>query len=601
MTVVKIEIETVEVIIHGSTETENPNEGNNEEDEEDIKIITIQTSVYPRGITLKSKEKDTVVLTYVNSDPEVTVIIGGINFSSPGLQEGILRFSVDKSDITILPKEAVNVIVTVEKLKEVEDDVTVSIESQGIASIAPEESEEEAEEAEESEDTVDLPPPVEVPEGVKSIFVSSSQGNDFNTGLSPEKPKKTLKAGYLTLRPDSNDALLLRRGDTWKGESLGADRWYISGASPTKRILVGSYGAGARPLLSGGNLTHISKDGSAKERADNLHLRDLHFEYSSRDPTKPSPNLTANGSGIKWLGAGNDITAENCVFRYFGVAISWQSYKGTYSNNVRFVRCLVLDSFSTNQHSQGAHIKEVDGLVIEECVFDRNGWSPFVAKANPTIFNHNVYLKECKKVVVVRSAFCRASSFGFKISSDKKGGADNQVLEDNLFVGNANGITFGKSTDHDKHDLEHKGVVCRGNIISHLGGAPNDRPQALGMRILSVQDALFERNLFLDTNRATGSVYALNVNDNWPHKNVTVKGNVAHRWKQHKGVPFDVKAGPQVTVSGNTHGTSGAAWPDPSRSVETFSGVDIGNFYQKLRDQKYVPIDVVKYLQGGFK
>ena len=68
------------------------------------------------------------------------------------------------------------------------------------------------------------------------LYVSDSEGNDRNTGLSPEKPKKSLPP----LSEFASVAILLKAGDTFP-----MDGYFYVGAE----TVIGSYGEGPRPIL----------------------------------------------------------------------------------------------------------------------------------------------------------------------------------------------------------------------------------------------------------------------------------------------------------------------------------------------------------------
>src|SRR6185369_16029394 len=70
------------------------------------------------------------------------------------------------------------------------------------------------------------------------IYVSSSQGNDANDGLSVNTPVKTFNRGTSLMRQGFPDWLLLKKGDTWSGESL---QIRTSGRSATEPQLISSY------------------------------------------------------------------------------------------------------------------------------------------------------------------------------------------------------------------------------------------------------------------------------------------------------------------------------------------------------------------------
>ncbi|WP_163710567.1 right-handed parallel beta-helix repeat-containing protein [Mangrovibacterium lignilyticum] len=76
-------------------------------------------------------------------------------------------------------------------------------------------------------------------------FVSSSEGDDANNGLTPETPKKTLAAvSRLIMIPGVKVAL--KAGDIFR-ETL---RTAKSGTN-TKRVVYGAYGVGRRPIVTG--------------------------------------------------------------------------------------------------------------------------------------------------------------------------------------------------------------------------------------------------------------------------------------------------------------------------------------------------------------
>lgn len=74
-----------------------------------------------------------------------------------------------------------------------------------------------------------------------TYYVSSSAGDDRNTGLTESAPLKTLaRASQIEFGP--GDSLLLKKGDLWEGESL------LPKGSGTKEkpIVISGYGAGTR-------------------------------------------------------------------------------------------------------------------------------------------------------------------------------------------------------------------------------------------------------------------------------------------------------------------------------------------------------------------
>ncbi|WP_148588916.1 right-handed parallel beta-helix repeat-containing protein [Streptomyces sp. WAC01526] len=80
-----------------------------------------------------------------------------------------------------------------------------------------------------------------------TYYVSARAGNDANAGTSPAAPWKTLtKASSVQLR--RGDAVLLARGDTWRGQTL----WPKGSGTAEDPIHISAYGQGPRPHIAPG-------------------------------------------------------------------------------------------------------------------------------------------------------------------------------------------------------------------------------------------------------------------------------------------------------------------------------------------------------------
>ena len=78
-------------------------------------------------------------------------------------------------------------------------------------------------------------------------YVSSSSGDDANDGLSPETAWKTLNRAN-RMQFVAGSELLLKRGDTWTGESLQP----VGDGTKENPILISSYGEGDLPVINAG-------------------------------------------------------------------------------------------------------------------------------------------------------------------------------------------------------------------------------------------------------------------------------------------------------------------------------------------------------------
>src|SRR5690606_38710600 len=83
------------------------------------------------------------------------------------------------------------------------------------------------------------------------------------------------------------------------------------------------------------------------------------------------------------------------------------------------------------ERSSGIYAAKVKGLVVEDSIFDRNGWAGIASDRDK--YSHNVYFTDdCGPVVIRRTVFSRGSAAGVQL---RPGG----VIEDSLIYGNAIG------------------------------------------------------------------------------------------------------------------------------------------------------------------
>lgn len=108
------------------------------------------------------------------------------------------------------------------------------------------------------------------------IYVSSSEGDDTNNGLSPERPKKTLSL----LSEFNTVAILLKSGDTFEMD----DMFYVG-----TETVIGCYGEGPRPVL---DFTKPLEGEFVKLRAENMWAMDLSkSEFVSDKEAKENINF----------------------------------------------------------------------------------------------------------------------------------------------------------------------------------------------------------------------------------------------------------------------------------------------------------------------
>jgi hypothetical protein len=270
--------------------------------------------------------------------------------------------------------------------------------------------------------------------------VSSSIGNDGNSGLSEQSPKQTIAAGYELLRDGSPDWLLLKSGDLWY-ERLW---WSKSGRSAAEVMRVGSYGAGSRPMLMTGSESGI--DAIAPNHLGGrrfVAITDLHLKADGYNGSNGLPN------GISFLGLWSDVLIENCLVEGYFVNMPLQGSEGYPMRNLRVRRNIIVDAYRVGPegHSQGMYVAYCEGALIEENLFDHNGWNEAVAGADPTIFRHNVYIHpgNTSGVTTRANIVARGAASGLRSGGD--------ISEFNLCLANPVNLIAGETTRTIRHNV----------------------------------------------------------------------------------------------------------------------------------------------------
>jgi hypothetical protein len=386
------------------------------------------------------------------------------------------------------------------------------------------------------------------------IYVSNSTGNDGNDGSSPAKAVRSLDRGYDLIRDNHGDQMLLKRGDTWHG---ALPHWNKSGDTSNNPMLLGAYGTGDRPLIATGGDPAFAAVGA---RIDHLAIQGIRFSATARDPDSPDFNggATHNVSiGVQFFAAGNDVLLEDCWVSDYGTNVTLQDARGAQSN-VRLRRNVIVDAYSDGSaHSEGLYAEGVHGLLLEENVFDHNGWNTKVSGAGATIFNHNAYLNSSTRDVVVRgNVFANASSHGLQARS----GGD---IEDNLFIANPIGMSYGLVRgDGSPADGGVSGIV-NGNVFLGLRDIAG-QTRGTGIEIANIKadgPTILSNNIFSNVSGngvawqaggfaaislAVGSgvndaSLAVGVND------LTIQGNIVYRWQQGLSMQSDMRPGADGT------------------------------------------------------
>lgn len=397
------------------------------------------------------------------------------------------------------------------------------------------------------------------PSGARVVFVSSSQGNDANNGLSAASPVRSISRGKSLIRAGMGDQLLFRRGDTWD-EPIG--KWTAGGKDSQNPTVIGAYGPGERPLFRTGTKTGFAIYGYTGSPVHHVALIGLHFVAH----TYNGFNGTFETQGIRLLRQGGNLLVEDVKVEGYKDNIVIDA-DGTGVDGCRIRRCVVVDAYAGprvgNGHAQGLYAGPTTrNLLVEECVFDRNGWRPGVVQA--TQYSHNMYFQAGATGIVVRGNL--VSRGAFRGTLLRSGG----VVENNLYLLNPMAVHVAGNSSR-----------ISGNVI--MSGV--DHPEFLsgvGIDVATVASVQIESNL-IAAGASAGKVNAHAINLDVGAKNVTVEGNTVWNWSR---ALTNLTSQP-VTVRNNTWQRIDPGYPitdqrlEPSGSSATYRG----NTYYSTRQR----------------
>jgi hypothetical protein len=317
-------------------------------------------------------------------------------------------------------------------------------------------------------------------------------------------------------------------------------------------MVISSYGAGAHPLISSGGSDGFDVAGAAPYS----HIALIGIDFQG-------PGAT----GI-WLDCpGTDYLIENCVVQGYGdnidVMTAAPNTGQAQMSNVTIRRSVI--KYSNGQgKSQGMYAYGVVNLKLDGNVFYHNGWSDDGTTVPLSIRSHDAYTDATTNLVATNNIFADASSFGLTVSADNTGDTTNPDIENNLFAGDTNSLTFGAGGPN-----AISGGIVRGNVFTQIGRSIGGSPQAYGIDLGSSSNMLIEGNLFFN-NPEGGTTFLVHLGDRNGYSNITIRNNVANNW--NGGFIWIAGANYQnVSITGNiiqdsAYGTQGIvtiAAPDP--------------------------------------
>jgi len=350
----------------------------------------------------------------------------------------------------------------------------------------------------------------------RTIYVSSSTGNDSNTGLDSQNPRRTIQSAKGLMRHTFPDRMLLKRGDTFN-ESFG--QWKTSGRSSTERQIIGAYGQGARPRLLTGNVTGIFtlNAGDTPPSVDNVAILDLEFYPQT---------YTGNEAiaGVSFLWKSENWLIEGCFISGYQVGVVVESFGGP-KKNIAIRNNVIVDCYSlVGSVGHGIYASGGDNLLIEGNIIDKNGWNESVPGAVPTVFRHGAYLHpDMPRNAIVRgNIISRSSSHGLTL---RAGG----TVSDNLFIQNSiNVLLGGGSPQYAVGGIEFR---FTNNVVFDAKNIDVNNPRGWAIDVNNTRSGLIKGNIFCHNRNGTfpssfGFDGALGVGI----RNVRIHDNIWYNW-----------------------------------------------------------------------
>lgn len=342
---------------------------------------------------------------------------------------------------------------------------------------------------------------------------SAAVGGNVFQPIGPIRPYATLAAATALLRPGFPDYLLLRSGETWTGQSFGA--LSISGRNNDEPMVIGSYGTGERPRILTGNQPGLVLIGAD---CSHLALVDLYLRPHTL-------GLGDSPSGFFTTSPFDGILLENCVITAFPSAVAAHTDGSGSRRNLRIRRCQFTDNAAYGViASQPIFLDNINGILMEECLLDHNGWNLDIGSL-PTTFKHNSYFQVGNSNVVFRkNIVARASATGVGM---RCGG----LVQDNLILENVNNLQFG--THETTIDWPSQSVTgeITGNVI--IGARNEGFDPGRAIFIAKARGVLVRHNIVKDYEPMAMS-QAIIASDGYA--DLTIDQNIVYNWCPN--IPF---------------------------------------------------------------
>lgn len=383
-------------------------------------------------------------------------------------------------------------------------------------------------------------------------------GSDPFNPVGAVQPCLTPAGAYSKTHANMPDWILFKRGDTFT-DPVGSN--FRSGRGATEPFLVGAYGSsGASPLFIG------STSGASYNNSFSwIALSGLSFYADIADPDSPNYLGSPAGDGFSFQvqtgETAQGLLIEGCKFRFFewnNIGVSTYN-TGTF-DGATIRRTAILDTYTaTGTSSSSLWSWGIDNLVVEECVFDHNGWyddyTGTIGAANA--FSHSAYFSNNQNITFKNSIVSRSTGLKF-ISNNAGGSISGNDITGNLLLDNTVQVAVGINPGDPIRVLDtniSNNVFYNTGLINHVSTTAKWDIEAAGW-----QGATISSNLFLNSEVVGSNGITLKLSDNMI--DIDIVNNVV---LGHVDTPYTVShqidtagtGASNITVSGNKFEASG--------------------------------------------
>ena len=290
------------------------------------------------------------------------------------------------------------------------------------------------------------------------LIANPEYGASPEMGLTPEVGMELWDEITGGASEPSSNWLLFERGYTYDEDDVGRIVGYATkGEDPLHPVHITAYGEGDAPEISA--RVSIFQSFAENDQSEFIVFSDL--------------NLTGGVSNLE----GENIIFENVTFENHGLVT--QGVENITVRNSEFFNIIVDEpangtTWTSSDRSVGFFAENVDGILIENNIFDHIGWADdFNQEATadggqaPNKFSHGLYIQnDTTDVTLTGNVIARSASFGAMV----RGGG---FVEDNLFLDNNNGVNL-LGGYYQGEDTIGNYTLFTGNVITSAGSRSSE-------------------------------------------------------------------------------------------------------------------------------